>query len=572
MIACTLAGVVLLGLGYNYTNEVQGAKFGTYFLTIGALVFCTGIVGALGTWKRLMPLMAATEISLVVLFIGLYVVVIIALMMASGTTSPVDSAVNQAWDRGLRRDVLENDADRWCEKNTAIVGSCSAFYKESTAASRRRKGYGAATCNMTVSEMALDCNAGETGCQVGSSGCLNCDLECKNALKADMRTLVDPASIVIFILVAIVMVNVCLINVLLGQQVRAANLVKAGYIMNGAVMFVSVLCSIIFTVVVLQMNSECPRDQDCTSWTIMGAFTIVLSLLGCAAVTILGLWRDNMLFLRGGGLAFIIFGFLLLLVAIIMAMAGSVIKDLGSYYNDNWVDIRAELDQSDYCAEVDASHAASLAKDKAACLAVTELDDNTIWSVETKGDKGDKCYEVMKHTDKMINACAYTAATDATASTDATAATCTGLIWVPSDPATDPCKLKIEEETSKSAGTMVGYGMVVIIFMVATIYFNLRAIKQLNKLDDYQEQRMGDITESRAALMKQQAEALAAKKQTVRAHPGRLSALRVSHSKSVLYGVFVWARRALTSQKRRFPARAGEKDQRGNGQAGGEAA
>jgi hypothetical protein len=29
------------------------------------------------------------------------------------------------------------------------------------------------------------------------------------------------------------------------------------------------------------------------------------------------------------------------------------------------------------------------------------------------------------------------------------------------------------------------------------------------------------------------------------------------HSKSVLYGAFVWARRALTGAKRRHPARAG---------------
>jgi hypothetical protein len=42
----------------------------------------------------------------------------------------------------------------------------------------------------------------------------------------------------------------------------------------------------------------------------------------------------------------------------------------------------------------------------------------------------------------------------------------------------------------------------------------------------------------------------------VRARPGRLSALRVFHSKSGLYGAFVKVRRALNSQKRRFPARA----------------
>ena len=45
--------------------------------------------------------------------------------------------------------------------------------------------------------------------------------------------------------------------------------------------------------------------------------------------------------------------------------------------------------------------------------------------------------------------------------------------------------------------------------------------------------------------------------ETVRARPGRLSALSVFHSKSILYGACVWERRALNSPKRRFPARAG---------------
>ena len=39
--------------------------------------------------------------------------------------------------------------------------------------------------------------------------------------------------------------------------------------------------------------------------------------------------------------------------------------------------------------------------------------------------------------------------------------------------------------------------------------------------------------------------------------PGRLSAISVFLCKSILYGAFVWARRALNSRKRRFPARAG---------------
>ena len=38
--------------------------------------------------------------------------------------------------------------------------------------------------------------------------------------------------------------------------------------------------------------------------------------------------------------------------------------------------------------------------------------------------------------------------------------------------------------------------------------------------------------------------------------PGRLSAISVFRCKPVFYGAFVWARRALDSQKRRFPAGA----------------
>ena len=44
---------------------------------------------------------------------------------------------------------------------------------------------------------------------------------------------------------------------------------------------------------------------------------------------------------------------------------------------------------------------------------------------------------------------------------------------------------------------------------------------------------------------------------TVRAAQERLSAISVFHRKFILYGGFVWARGALNSRKRRFPARVG---------------
>ena len=59
---------------------------------------------------------------------------------------------------------------------------------------------------------------------------------------------------------------------------------------------------------------------------------------------------------------------------------------------------------------------------------------------------------------------------------------------------------------------------------------------------------------------------------TVRAAQGLLSALSVFLCKLCLYGVFVWARRALNSQKRWFLARAVPQGVRGEGRAGGGAA
>jgi hypothetical protein len=64
---------------------------------------------------------------------------------------------------------------------------------------------------------------------------------------------------------------------------------------------------------------------------------------------------------------------------------------------------------------------------------------------------------------------------------------------------------------------------------------------------DHKEKR-GKLSNAQQKLARQQA--------TVRARPGWLSTLSVSHSKSGLYGTFVWVHRALNSQKRRFPARA----------------
>lgn len=196
--------------------------------------------------------------------------------------------------------------------------------------------------------------------------------------------------------------------------------------------------------------SECPANQDCSSGLLVMSFLVIVSLVGISALTIVGLYSDNNLFLRIGALAYVVFGFLLLMVAIVLGMAGGMISDVGAYYNENWPEIRLELNEAGFCDQnADGSH------------------------IDPVGDDG----EYIRPTAP--------------------------------DPFTDPCKAKMELETESQAVGLFAWATVVIISMAATIYFNLRGIKQLSMLGDYQERIMGDVTEARAAMMMEQAKVLA---------------------------------------------------------------
>jgi hypothetical protein len=80
--------------------------------------------------------------------------------------------------------------------------------------------------------------------------------------------------------------------------------------------------------------------------------------------------------------------------------------------------------------------------------------------------------------------------------------------------------------------------------------------RRLKVVSDHADPIQG-VAEARASLLRHLVDRLPDDAASVRARPGPSSALSVSPSESVFYGASVWARRALDSQKRRFPARAG---------------
>ena len=445
-------GAVLIMVG-SYFNTTASEGMGQWLVVIGAACFFVGALGLFGCFKRVMAAMLLAELLLVALFIALYIAAIIAFMMASGSTNPIDKGVDTAWDNGLRRDVFEKDADRWCKKHTNLLGPCKIFYEKATRVRKLSSQAGDSSCNMTVTEMALDCQRGHEMCGRTSAlltPCTECDSECRAKVKDVVKEALSPAITVNFVLFGTIVVVIIVLNYLLEQPLKTGSQMQLAYVLNGIIGAVSFVSMLLMGVLLGKADQECPANQDCTSLVVLSAFLIIISLAGISVLCIVGLYTDNNLFIRIAALLYVFFDFMLLLVAIILAMANGTITDMGTYYNENWPDIRADLNEVGFC---------NFKSDGGA--------------LDPVGDDGEFVRPLAP------------------------------------DPNTDLCKVKMEQETEEAAVFLFSWAMLVIIGMASTIYFNLRGIKQLSMLGDYQERIMGEVTEARAAMMMEQAKVLA---------------------------------------------------------------
>merc|ERR1711865_169385 len=98
-----------------------------------------------------------------------------------------------------------------------------------------------------------------------------------------------------------------------------------------------------------QVADECPAGKECTSSSFIGVTLCCIVLMVTAILGLLGVKSTNTLFMRIANVIFIVFSFILLLLAIVMSMASGLVSDINSYYDDNWPAIRAELDVNNYC-------------------------------------------------------------------------------------------------------------------------------------------------------------------------------------------------------------------------------
>ena len=480
-------GLVLAGLGVYYGQEVSGGPISDGFMYSGGFLFFFGVFGILAARLRAVVLMMVSELLLLALFIALYSVTIIAIMLATETTNPVTYAIDKAWDGGFRGEMLELVTGRWCKEHTGNLGACKSFYADTDLALRRSE----PSCDATVTEMALDCEVGVgSPCFVSRLECQGCDDLCKDKYKDHIMDQMGPAATVSYVVLAFTVVAGALMTYLTGDEAPVGVLAKFGLLVNLVVVCMAFLGVVYAVFAISGANTECPDGQDCASNTLYVILLVNLALMVVGALAMVGINNGKLLFMRIANLLYVLLSLMLLMMAILLSVAAGTISDLDTYYNDNWVEIRAELDLLEWCDDVDPRYTADI---PATCVSPGQ----TLVNMNNIGGDGDDCATFFAANGPVAgrpstNEEDCTLANGAITMADGTPTGCVYTPWyfegdlirVVTDPLIDPCKDKIKAETADSAAIISVIACVTLGFMVAALYFNQKAMKMIKALLD----------------------------------------------------------------------------------------
>ena len=479
-------GLFLAGLGVYYGQEVSGGPISDGFMSCGGILIFLGVFGILAARMRAVTLMMISELLLLALFIALYSVTIIAIMLATETTNPVTYAIDKAWDAGFRGEVLELVTGRWCKEHTGNLGACKTFYADTDEALRRSE----PSCDATVTEMALDCEVGVgSPCFVSRLECQACDDLCKDKYKDHIMEQMGPAATVSYVVLAFTVVAGALMTYLTGDEAPLGVIAKFGLLVNLVVVCMAFLGVVYAVFAISGANTECPSGQDCASNTLYVILLVNISLMIVGVLAMLGINNGKLLFMRIATLLYVLLSLMLLMMAILLSVAAGTISDLDTYYNDNWVEIREELDLLKWCDDVDPRYTADI---PATC---TSPDQTRRVNLNNQGGDGDDCETFFAANGPVAgrpstNEEDCTLAKGAITMADGAPTGCVYTPWyfegdlirVVTDPLDDPCKDKIKDETAGSAAIISVIACITLAFMVAALYFNQKAMKMIKRL------------------------------------------------------------------------------------------
>ena len=333
-------GCAVLG-GINLSNE-NTLDFVTYgMFAVGMLMLVVGGLGLLAAHKKMWVLMVMVEICNLALFFMLLFMVVVAFVLASGTTDPIRRAFETSYGEAGKvytADQMaaqtEFRAGQWrlgaCARDFTPNAGCVAFAKASALSSEQAEYYGNCTTLPAAKQGAF------------LAPCVLCVKQCREAsivLAGDNLKLVTYVAIGAF-------VYVCLAlgwnNTLVDTEGEWSGFKgQVGLVLNGSLLLLALgLFGLgIYGAVTANAEDVCPSG-DCIGMAVYGCIVVGLFLIVVSGMAVFAIRKNSPIFLHIADQVLVWMGLALLFICVFLMIISGAMDDVNAKYDENFEDLK----------------------------------------------------------------------------------------------------------------------------------------------------------------------------------------------------------------------------------------
>jgi hypothetical protein len=357
----------ITGIVYMGDAGTVGAT-GIYLMALGIIML---IVGGIAMWANSTSkwmILFVIELINVALFLFLYCMIVIVLLMASGTTDPVTDATEETWD--ITKPTLtipgsDPDGDpvfTYCQtQGGANCGGASGFYETAikTATCQMAPGYSQKevldNCTLLYDDPAQGMGSAvkNSGCSAYYATCTACEDSCKAAQIQDVKDNLEPASMFVLLLIVYLTITIVWNSVMLENEDLAGVPQMVGYVLNGVLLALSFFLFTMSAIGAWKASDACPKAADgCvpTSMTIL--VLIGLGTFIVAGLAVFGVHTETTIAVTIATIIMVVLAIFMVMFGLIIGMStGVVMEDAEYYYDTNYPKLRSALEKADnsYC-------------------------------------------------------------------------------------------------------------------------------------------------------------------------------------------------------------------------------
>jgi hypothetical protein len=291
--------------------------------------------------------------------------IVVVMMMATGTVDPVRRAAREAWNATLP--TLTIDGSNPDGDGTYCQGAgtkCNQFYDEAIKSQNCQFGPGYSqkevldncTKLQDPAEKIGDCSVCtglNDGCVLHYSKCSDCEVECFEATITDIKDNLAPASGFVLILMVYLTITVVWNHIMIANETLDGTPKIVGFVLNGLLVALSFFFMVMGTIGLSKASDQCPDSADgCLPDSMIMVLLIGVGVLVVSGAAIAGIQLQNPIMIQiSTGLMTILCIFLVLFALILGMSTGVVMDDASYYYDTQYPKLRIAFEKVDngYC-------------------------------------------------------------------------------------------------------------------------------------------------------------------------------------------------------------------------------